>query len=200
MKKILFINACVRPHSRTYLLSQKVLEKLDGQINEIKLCNEGLSPLNWEQLEKRDQLISSKDFSAPMFKYANQFASADEIVIAAPYWDLAFPSILRIYFEHITIAGLTFTYSLDGIPVGLCKANRIIYITTAGGPIENRNLGYDYIKALSNTFYGIANVLCFKAENLDIKGADVDSILGEAITEINNLSYSQLKDGKTVVK
>lgn len=188
MKKILFINACIRPHSRTCLLAQKALEKLDGQISEVKLCNEDIPPLNWEQLEERDRLISAKDFSAPMFKYANQFATADDIVIAAPYWDLAFPSILRIYFEHITIAGLTFTYSLNGIPVGLCKANRLIYITTAGGPIENRNLGYDYIKTLANTFYGISDVVCFTAENLDIEGADIDSIMGKAIAEINKLT------------
>lgn len=184
-KNILFINACVRPCSRTYSLAQKVLEKLEGQITEVNVCKENLSPLNWEELEKRDHLISAKDFSAPMFKYANEFAAADEIVIAAPYWDLAFPSFLRIYFEHITITGVTFKYSVDGTPIGLCKAKRIIYITTAGGPIGNQNLGYDYIKALSDTFYGISNVLCFKAENLDIIGADVNSILEKTNKEIN---------------
>lgn len=42
-----------------------------------------------------------------MFKYAKQFAEADEIVIAAPYWDLAFPATVRIYFEAITVTGIT---------------------------------------------------------------------------------------------
>ena len=30
MEKILFVNACVRPESRTYVLAQHVLDKLDG--------------------------------------------------------------------------------------------------------------------------------------------------------------------------
>ena len=186
MKKILFINACARPYSRTYLLAQEVLKKLDGEINQVNLYQENLLPIDWEQLINRDQLIISKNLSAPIFKYANQFLMSDDIVIAAPYWDLAFPSILKVYLEHITITGVTFRYSEGGIPIGLCKANRIIYVTTAGGSIGNNNFGYDYIKALATTFYGIPNILCFKAENLDIKGADVNSILQKTINEIKN--------------
>ena len=140
--------------------------------------------MDLELLEKRNQLISSKNFSDPLFRYAAQFAAADEIVIAAPYWDLAFPSILRIYLEHVTVVGVTFQYSPDGIPLGLCKAKRIIYVTTAGGPIADRNLGYDYVKALSDAFYSIPEVLCFQAENLDIQGADVNGILEDAVLRI----------------
>ena len=184
MKKILFVNACVRPCSRTCLLAQEVLKKLNGQIEEVHLGHEQLSPLDLELLEKRNQLISSKNFSDPLFRYAAQFAAADEIVIAAPYWELAFPSILRIYLEHVTVVGVTFQYSPDGIPLGLCKAKRIIYVTTAGGPIADRNLGYDYVKALSDAFYSIPEVLCFQAENLDIQGADVNGILEDAVLRI----------------
>lgn len=184
MKKILFINACIRPQSRTLLLAQEVLKKLDGEIEEVNLCNENIRPLDWVQLKQRDDFISQKNFSAPIFKYANQFAKADEIVIAAPCWDLAFPSILRVYLEHVTITGLTFQYSPEGIPTGLCNANRIIYVTTSGGPFGNQPQGYNYIKDLANVFYGIPNILCFKAENLDIKGVDVNSIIQKAIKEI----------------
>lgn len=185
MKKILFINSCIRPCSRTYLLAQKVLEKSDGIIDEINLCQENLVPLNWDELQKRDYLVSTGNFSAPMFKYANQFVEADEIIIAAPYWDLAFPSLLRVYLEHITISGLTFRYSDEGKAVGLCKARRIIYVTTAGGPVTDHNPGYEYIKALSSFFYGIPEILYFKAENLDIKGADVTAILEKAMGDID---------------
>ncbi len=31
-----------------------------------------------------------------MFLYAKDFAESDIIVIAAPYWDLSFPSILKV--------------------------------------------------------------------------------------------------------
>lgn len=190
MRKILFVNACIRPNSRTYTLAQKVLEKLDGEITEVCLCRENLTPLYQEQLEERNTQLAAQNFSAPLFRYARQFAAADDIVIAAPYWDLAFPSLLRIYFEYVTVTGVTFRYTAEGIPVGMCKAKRIIYVTTAGGPIENRNLGYDYIKTLAETFYGIPNMQCFKAENLDIQGADIHGILQEALLEIENSNFS----------
>ena len=63
MKKILFINSCIRPNSRTLLLAKEVLKRLDGEIEELNLCNENLRPLDWSQLEKRDRLIMHKDFS-----------------------------------------------------------------------------------------------------------------------------------------
>ncbi|MGI6008321.1 MAG: NAD(P)H-dependent oxidoreductase [Ruminococcus sp.] len=188
MKKILFVNACARAESRTRMLAQEVLKKLNGKTEEINLFEEGILPLNRETLQKRNRLLLEADFSNSMFCYARQFAAADEIVIAAPYWDLAFPSALRVYLEHVTVTGITFKYSPEGIPVGLCRAGRIIYVTTAGGPILNQNLGYDYMKALADTFYGIPDVLCFKAENLDVVGADVNGILQEAIQEIESVS------------
>lgn len=186
MRKVLFVNACPRPHSRTRLLAQKVLERLEGEGSEVDLFQEKMQPLDWELLRQRDQLISSRNFSAPIFQYANDFAAADDIVIAAPYWDLAFPSVLRIYLEYVTVTGVTFRYSPQGVPEGLCKAERIFYVTTAGGPVGGNNLGYDYVKALAGTFYGVPKVLCFKAENLDIKGADVEGILKNAADEIDH--------------
>lgn len=186
MKKVLFVNSCIRPCSRTFLLAQAVLKKLDSSIEEVNLMHENIPFLNLEHIVNRNNLISAQDFSSPLLQYAVQFASADEIVIAAPYWDLAFPSILKIYLEHVTVAGITFQYSKEGIPMGLCKANRLIYITTAGGPIAGHNFGYDYIKTLANSFYGIPEVLHFAAENLDVNGADVNGILQKAIKKINS--------------
>ncbi len=186
MEKVLFINACARPDSRTRFLAEKVLAKLGGQTEEVNLYSEKLLPLTYEQLEERNRLIASGDFSAPLFQHARQFAEAEEIVIAAPYWDLSFPSVLRIYLEHTTVTGVTFRYSENGVPVGLCKAKRLIYVTTAGGPIGNMNLGFDYVKALASTFYGIPDVVCFQAENLDVWGADVPGILQNTEKEIES--------------
>ncbi len=186
MKNVLFINACARPDSRTRFLAEKVLAKLSGQTEEVNLYSEKLLPLTYEQLEERNRLIAAGDFSAPLFQFARQFAEADEIVIAAPYWDLSFPSVLRVYLEHTTVTGLTFRYSETGVPIGLCQAKRLIYVTTAGGPIGDRNFGVDYVKTLAKTFYGIADIVCFQAENLDIWGADVPGILENAAKEIQN--------------
>ena len=97
-----------------------------------------------------------------MFKYAKQFADSDTIVIAAPYWDLMFPALLKIYFEAITVTGITFKYSPEGQPIGLCKAKRLIYLTTAGGRVfDELNLGFDYSKKLATLFYGFPETVCF---------------------------------------
>ena len=109
----------------------------------------------------------------------------DVIVVAAPYWDLSFPAALKTYLERVVIAGITFDYSPEGIPFSLCRAKRLLYVTTAGGPIGNHNLGFEYVKALAEIFFAIPDVQCFSAEGLDIMGADVEAILARAATEID---------------
>ena len=120
MDKILFINACVRPCSRTRQLAESVLKKLDGPVEEVCLDGTTLSALGPEGIEKREQASQNGDFSDPEFDLAKQFASADHIVVAAPYWDLMFPGVLKLYLENITVAGITFRYTSDGKPESLC--------------------------------------------------------------------------------
>lgn len=178
MEKILFVNACVRENSRTLDIAKIVLEKLNNAYTEVNLQKTDLKPLNRESLDIREKLILQDDFSDTMFSLAKDFAAADTIVIAAPYWDLAFPALLKIYLEQITVSGITFRYA-KGVPQGLCRAKRLIYVTTAGGSIYD-NFGFEYVKALAQKLYGIGEVLFFKAENLDIDGNDVNDILRRA--------------------
>lgn len=182
-KKILFINACARPQSRTCRLAWEVLKKLAGDVTELKLYEEGIEPLDFSAMEKRSQLAAAQDFDDEMFRYAKQFAAADEIVIAAPYWDLSFPSILKVYLELICVVGIAFQYTPEGIPAGLCKAKRVIYTMTAGGPVYE-NMGFDYVKSLCDVFLGIHEHICFSVQNIDVAGADEDSILKKALDEI----------------
>lgn len=180
MNSILYINACCRESSRTEELAQHLLGKLEGQTECVNLYEENIRPLNAELLSKRDELVKSGKTDDDFFHLARQFASADTIVIAAPYWDLMFPSILKVYLENITVCGITFRYSDKGIPQSLCKAKKLCYVTTAGGFIGENNFGFDYIKALATGFFGISDVSFFSAEGLDIYGADTDSILQKA--------------------
>ncbi|OUO30040.1 NAD(P)H-dependent oxidoreductase [Eubacterium sp. An3] len=186
MKKILFIDACARPESRTRRLARHVLEQLQGENVKVQLYEEEqLLPLNNDRLQRRNGYVAAGDFAEEIFRYARQFAQADEIVIAAPYWDLLFPAVLRAYLELVTVTGVTFYYTPEGVPKGMCRAGRIIYVTTAGGPIGANNFGYDYVKALADTFYGIPETVCVKAENLDIVGADPEMILKDTMDNIH---------------
>ena len=180
---ILFVNGCVRENSRTLELAQAVLAKETETIEEVRLYPDGPEGLDAEKLAIRDELLAKGDLDHPMLRWANQFAAADAIVIAAPYWDLAFPAKVRAYLEEVTVSGITFRYGENSIPQGLCRAKRLIYVTTAGGPIF-QNYGFEYIKALAQGFYGIPDVSIVKAEGLDIWGADPEAIMAEAKAEI----------------
>ena len=181
--KILYINACVREDSRTEELAKVLLNSLNGEIAEVNLYSENIAPVDIECLNKRNM----HDYQGEEFKYAKQFKEADAIVIAAPFWDLSFPSVLKVYLENITVSGITFEYSKEGRPVGKCNAKKLYYITTSGGYIGKNNFGFDYIKALAENFFGISDVQFFSAEGLDIFGADVKKIMEEARGRILNL-------------
>ena len=183
---ILFVNGCVRENSRTLELAQAVLAKETDTIEEVRLYPDGPEGLDAQKLSLRDELLAAKEYGHPMFNLARQFAEAEAIVLAAPYWDLAFPAKVRAYLEEVTVSGVTFRYGENGIPQGLCKAKRLVYVTTAGGPIGEYNLGFDYVKALATLYYGIPEVKCFTAEFLDIIGADVPAIMAKAKQVVDN--------------
>ncbi len=184
---ILFVNACVRKDSRTKRLAEHLISKLNDEVTEVRLKDMIFPVADEDFLNKRDKLLRNKSFSDPMFKQAADFSKADTIVIAAPFWDLSFPSVLKQYLEQINVVGITFYYGEDGVPVSMCRADRLYYVTTSGGPIYDDSYGYGYVDALSDAFYGIKNRTLIKAEGLDIYGADVEKILQDAEDEIDNL-------------
>ena len=101
-------------------------------------------------------------------------------MIAAPYWDLSFPAALKQYFEQINVLGITFRYTPEGFPAGLCRAGRLYYVTTAGGSYVPEDFGFGYVKALAQDFYGIPEVRLVKAVGLDLDGADPAAIMQAA--------------------
>lgn len=189
MSEILFINACISTGhpSRTLFLARYFLKQLakntQSKITEIDLTKENLQPLNEKTLAARTADLDSKQLLKPKFHYAHQLAAADFIVVAAPYWDLSFPSILKVFFEHTSAASITFTYTEHG-PAGLCKACQLYYLTTAGGVIGKYNFGYDYIRGLCD-LYGIEKTEMFSAEGLDIENADIDTAMNDACRKID---------------
>lgn len=188
MKKILYVDANVnRKVSRTERLAQALLDRIVGPDDELLtlvLEDERLAPLTGEEVTLRANMCKADDFSDPIFDYAAQFAEMDEIVIAAPYWDFSFPSMLKVYFELLCAQGVTFCYSPEGVPTGLCKAKRMFYVTTAGGYVGEWDYGFDQAKAICQLYFGVPECTCFKAEGLDIVTNDVEAIMNAALEEI----------------
>ncbi len=182
---VLFINACVRSESRTRQLAETLLAKLTGDYEEIRLEEVKFPVTDEAFLRNRDSLIASGKYDDGSFAMARQFAAAETIVIAAPYWDLSFPAALKQYIEHINVLGVTFEYTGEGIPRGLCKADKLYYVMTAGGNFAPEEFGFGYIKALAGNYYGIGDVELISATGLDIYGADTAAIMDRAVEHID---------------
>ncbi len=185
MEKILFVDACVRENSRTRALAEHLLTKLDGECEHLLLSDGLLQPLDSARLEWRSACCERGDFTDAYFDDARQFAAADTIVIAAPFWDNSFPAVLKKYIESVCVTGLTFRYGENGVPQGLCRAKRLFYVTTAGGPVFCDAYSFGYIKNLAGTMFGIDESVMFKAEGLDIFSADEAGIMAEAKARID---------------
>lgn len=182
---ILYINACVRRESRTNRIANALLDRLGREeVVELKLTELGLKPLTEDVLDLRTELIHKGDFSHPMFDYAKQFAAADAIVIAAPYWDGSFPALLKDYIENIFVTRLVSRYDEQGMPHGLCRAKMLYYVTTAGGPYVP-TFGYDYISALAKQCFGVQETALIKAEMLDVVGFDAEQLVQDAIDSLD---------------
>ena len=99
-------NACVRKDSRTKRLADRLIEKLNGTVEEVSLDTISFPTVDRNFLIHRDELIAAGDFVDPLFDLAHQFAAADVIVVADPYYDLSFPASLKQYLEQINVVGI----------------------------------------------------------------------------------------------
>ena len=195
MENLLFINACVRgERSRTLKLARRFLAGYqkahpDTVITQRDLCAERLQPQYPEILAERDALWNAGKLDQPMFEPARQFAAADKIVVAAPFWDLCFPAVLKIYLERVTVADITFGYDAQGAMVGKCRASKLLYITTRGGNYAGTELGMGtpIMKALC-TMYGIPELLTLAAEGLDDVRQDGAALLNAALERADALA------------
>ena len=192
MRKLLLIDCCIRKEqSQTRRLMEAFLHAVpaDCAVERLVLTEENLAPLTGDFFAQRQRLLESRDYSHPRFRYAKQFAQADLVVIAAPFWDLAFPAILRNYIENICVQGLTFYYTEEGVPASLCRAKKLVYVMTAGGPTEGMDFGFPYVDTLCRVFFGIEETACFKAEMLDVIGVDAEGALQKAAEEIDHSDF-----------
>ena len=195
MENLLFINSCVRgERSRTLKLARRFLAGYqkahpDTVITQRDLCAERLQPQYPEILAERDALWNAGKLDQPMFEPARQFAAADKIVVAAPFWDLCFPAVLKIYLERVTVADITFGYDAQGAMVGRCRASKLLYITTRGGNYAGTELemGTPIMKALC-TMYGIPELLTLAAEGLDDVRQDGAALLNAALERADALA------------
>lgn len=186
--KVLFIDCCIRgEQSRTKKLCDEFIKRIltahpDYELETLVLKEEKLYPYREEDVNRRNDILKLGIMDHAIFNYANQFAEAGRIIIGAPYYDLSFPSLLKIYIEHIFVTGITFVYE-GSRPVGLCKAQKMMYIQTAGGFTEENEPGAVYLKAVADML-GIPEFERICADGLDIAELEQGPEYNKAVEKI----------------
>lgn len=185
--KLLYVDACVRGEaSRTARLAGAFLEECsrlmpDLAITVQRLSDMGLRPIDAENLAMKEALCDRRAWDDPFLQTAAAFQAADVVVVAAPYWDLSFPSQLKVWVENVYVRNLTFRYEADRC-IGLCRGRESVYITTAGSPIGENDWGAGYMQAVLTTL-GIPGFTAIRAEALDLDSRDAEAILQAAEQE-----------------
>jgi len=190
MKRLLYVNSCIeRGTSRTCRLADALITELrmrgEYDVEELILEDEQLVPMNGSDITRRSACISSGDLSGPEFRYARQLRDADLIVTAAPFWDGSFPSMFKCWLERVCVNGLTFRYSENGVPIGMCNADQCWYVTTVGGYLRDGNLGMDNVRFVLGDLCGIKDCRYIDAQGLDIIGNDPGKIMDDAVASIS---------------
>ena len=183
MKKLIYIDACMRAGSRTRRIARPIMTELRKRyaVETVDLTRNKYPVVDNYTLEDRNQGIVPSEHSS----LAKRIAAADRIVIAAPFWDMSFPSALKVFFENMSLFGITFDTN-DKECYGLCKAEKVMYITTRGMNIANGDpleQATPYIKALSH-LWGLGELTVISAQNLDYSTPEeVEQMIEKAVAE-----------------
>lgn len=185
--KLVVINACVRQgESRTLQIAEPVIRALAERFETVRYDlpeMEGVVPLTPALFAAR----GAGDVPAWAAAAAREIASADRILIAAPFWDMGIPAVLKAFFEQTSLFDVTFTD--DGTTcVGLCRAPKVLFITTRGMDIptgDAREQATPYLRALG-TLWNLGELTTVAARNMDYvtpgeAQARIDACVEEAL-------------------
>ena len=187
MMDVLYIDCCIRgEQSRTKKLAEAFLAELskreDVSVERLILMDEPIIPFSNGFFWQRERLLEQGELNHPRFRYAHRFQQADRIVIAAPFWDLSFPALLKVYIENLCVQGITFDCDEKNGCFGVCRAEKMLFLTTRGGALEGSPIdnGTKYLSDMSK-FFGIPSFTSIAADALDMGLEPVETILNRAI-------------------
>ena len=183
MKSLVVINACVRQaDSRTLRIAEPIIAALSERyaVTRYNLPEMDIPPLNPEIFARR----GVGEIPEWAQEAARAIAGADCILIAAPFWDMSFPAVLKCFIEHTSLFDVTFTDN-GKTCVGLCKAPKVLYITTRGMDIRTgdaREQATPYLKAIGS-LWNLGEITTIAATNMDyISSDEIDRKISQAVS------------------
>ena len=149
--KIAFVNSCIREKdSRTLVIAKEILNTVkyrpDVEIEEFDLNKLPLVPYNFVSLNE----MMAKGVNPLYFDISKRIASSDILFIAAPFWDMGIPGLLKTFLEKLSIPDVMFVD--DGKTCrGIAHFKHVVYVCTRGMDIEDGSpleQASPYLKAL----------------------------------------------------
>lgn len=201
MSKVLYIKANAKSEgtSRTFKVSDAFVEAYreshpNDEVITLDLYKEDIKPLTENDLGVIFGPKTDESKSHPVLKYAYQFIEADKYIIAAPLWNLSIPGIVKLYFDYISVSGVTFKYVSGGGVAGLLEGKKAMHIVTRGGnysapPMSEYEMGDKYVRTILGLF-GVYDVSTIAVENMDRTGVDVEALIADGIKEAHQKAKS----------
>ncbi|GAA4316245.1 FMN-dependent NADH-azoreductase [Mucilaginibacter gynuensis] len=197
MKKILHIISSPRgAESYSIKLGNAIIDKLKEESPESEVKVHDLTTELFPHLEESH--ITSfytpaeqrSPESAEAVKHSDtaiqEIQDADTIVIGAPLYNFGIHSTLKAWIDHISRAGVTFSYSDKGVE-GLVK-NKKVYLAVSSGGVysEGPMQSYDFVVPYLTKFLGfigMTDVTAVRVEGTNIPALK-ENALQKAINEI----------------
>ncbi|OPA77721.1 FMN-dependent NADH-azoreductase [Paenibacillus selenitireducens] len=175
MTKVLFVKANDRAAEQAvsvqlynaFLANYKEAHPTD-EVIELDLFAENLPYYNATMINGMFKLAKGFELTAEeqqaastVNKYLDQFLAADKVVFAFPLWNMAVPAVLHTYFDYLSQAGKTFSYTAEG-PVGLVTEKKVAVLSARGGvysegPMASREMAVNFVIYNLN-LYGVKNI------------------------------------------
>ena len=156
-------------------LTAPQIPHLDSELlNALGVPAEQRDPKQQQRVAQADQLIE-------------ELQQANILIIGAPMYNFAVPSVLKSWFDHVARAGVTFRYGDNG-PEGLLNIKQAYVITSRGGIHKGKTSDSEtaFLRTMLG-FLGIGDVEFIYAEGLNMGDGQREAGLHAARQQIQQL-------------
>ncbi len=179
-----------------YSQSTKLVEEFIKNVDQDKLTVRDLAanPLPVLDFSVATALRATEDLSQDQQAIVDlsdtlieEIKAADTLVIAAPMYNFTIPTQLKNWIDLIARAGVTFTYTENGVK-GLIEGKKAIVVTTRGG--VHKDAATDSMTPYLRTvlgFVGIKDVEFVYAEALNMGQDAAEKGISEAQSQLAEL-------------
>lgn len=123
-------------------------------------------------------------------RMVDQLLDTDTIVISTPMWNLGLPSVLKAWFDHVTRAGKTFSFTKEGTKIGLVNGKKVYIVVSSGsvfsaGPFVADDQCSPYFRS-ALSYIGINDVEIIRVEGTHMPATSATAI-STALSHIDTI-------------